>query len=160
MPKIKVSKNGKLKKNYRLAGISGTLIQYGTPISFIAVQYDIFKFRDPTMSITGWGFVTLIILFFAFKNKIKEMVSDVDKGFGDISRPIKWTFGWATAFGILFLVSVAATSFIWVAFSFVVGGAVSIFPHTIHYRRKKQYKELSEEIKKRSIEEKAKDIHL
>lgn len=159
MPKIKI-KNGKLKKNYRLIGASAITLQYGTPITFIAVQYDVFTFKDPTVSITGWGFITLIILFFAFRRKIKDWISEIDEGFGDISRPIKWTLGWATTFGILFLVSMAVTSFIWVAFSFVVGGGLSIYPHKVYYARKKRYKEIAEEIKKRDIVDVAKDLEL
>lgn len=158
--KIKVSKDGKLKKNFRLLGASATTLQYGTPISFIAFQYNIFTFKDPLVAITGWGFISLIILFFGFRKKIKLWAEEVDKTFGGVSSSIKWTLGWATTFGILFIVSVAVTSFIWVAFSFVVGGVLSIYPQTVHYRRKKRYDDLVEEIKKRDIVDVAKDLKL
>lgn len=54
-------------------------ISVGTPIALIAWQFEIFK-QPKAMQLTAYGIIAVIIFIFLVRGKMKEAISDMDKG--------------------------------------------------------------------------------
>ena len=66
----------------KMFNIFGTSIQWIPPIAYLAVKFDLFTFKNEGYAITGWGAVALIVLFLAFRSKIKDSFKEYEESFG------------------------------------------------------------------------------
>ena len=66
----------------KMFNIIGTSIQWLPPLTYLAVKFDLFTFKNEGYAITGWGAVALIVLFLAFRSKIKDSFKEYEESFG------------------------------------------------------------------------------
>lgn len=63
--------------------IEATFIQYAPVLAYIGWRFDMFTFENSGYAITGWGITVLVVLFLAFRSKIKEKIKEYDDSFGE-----------------------------------------------------------------------------
>jgi hypothetical protein len=148
----------KLKRNYILWGIMGNLIQYGTPLSYIVWQYDIFKFEEEGRSLTGWAFVSIAIIFFMFKDKITTAIKTYDTHLGQVAQKAKWGFIFVALGGFLALAELWIDGALHFMFTLGISNLVSLIFYTPYFNKKKEYVELKGLIKTRLQEQKIKGV--
>ena len=66
----------------RWYNIFGTSVQWIPPMTYLAIKFDLFTFQNQGYAITGWGVVGIILLFLAFRSKIKDAFKEYEDSFG------------------------------------------------------------------------------
>jgi len=158
MPKL--NKKGKLAKTYVKYGVLGDAIKYGIPIGYITYAFNLFKFNDDRVSLTGWAFLIIIIGITFFRQKIKDIVEEWDNGLGNMSSHIKSTTAWVVVFGIFWGVIVAASLVLWLTFVFAASNALSIYPYSIYYKKKDEYNEVMKIVNEHQNKDKAAEVEM
>lgn len=144
--------NGKLKKNYRLAFGSAQLIQYGLPLSYIAVRYEIFGSSDAGKVALGWLTIILATIYFMFKKNIKTFINEYNNNLGEVAKTARWGFGFLTTALVFALASYWIMGAIWLLITFGASNLISLAPYSVYYKRKKEYDELATAIKTKQKE--------
>ena len=144
--------NGKLKKNYRLAFGSAQLIQYGLPLSYIAVRYEIFGSSDAGKVSLGWLTIILATIYFMFKKNIKTFINEYNNNLGEVAKTARWGFGFLTTALVFALASYWIMGAIWLLITFGASNLISLAPYSVYYKRKKEYDELATAIKTKQKE--------
>lgn len=144
--------NGKLKKNYRLAFGSAQLIQYGLPLSYIAVRYEIFGSSDAGKVSLGWLTIILATIYFMFKKNIKTFINEYNNNLGEVAKTARWGFGFLTTALVFALASYWIMGAIWLLITFGASNLISLLPYSVYYKRKKEYDELATAIKAKQKE--------
>lgn len=144
--------NGKLKKNYRLAFGSAQLIQYGLPLSYIAVRYEIFGSSDAGKVSLGWLTIILATIYFMFKKNIKTFINEYNNNLGEVAKTARWGFGFLTTALVFALASYWIMGAIWLLITFGASNLISLAPYSVYYKRKKEYDELATAIKAKQKE--------
>ena len=109
--------------------ILGTSVQWLPPLTYLAIKFDLFTFQNEGYAITGWGFVGVIVLFLAFRSKIKEALVEYENTFGTMwtrSKAGNISLGIATT---LFIVSIASLSLFTIFFIFSASTYLSLFAY-------------------------------
>ena len=110
-----------LDTSYKMLGTGALLVQYGIPFAYIAQRYGLFTFDEGTYSVTGWGVVSIGILYAVFRNKIKAFVNDYNTTLGVTAQRGKWGMIWLTVALILGVATIFINAFLW--FFIVLGGS-------------------------------------
>ena len=109
--------------------ILGTSVQWLPPLTYLAVKFDLFTFQNQGYAITGWGTVGLVILFLAFRSKLKDAFTEYGDTFGATWNRVKAgniSLGIAS---VLFLVYFASFSLFTIFFVFAGSTYLSLFAY-------------------------------
>jgi len=107
----------------------GTVIQWLPSLTYLAVKFDLFTFQNQGYAITGWGVVTVILLFLAFRSKIKDAFNEYGEEFGSTWQRVKAgniALGIAT---VLFAVYFVSFSLFTIFFIFAASTYLSLFAY-------------------------------
>ena len=109
--------------------ILGTSIQWLPPLAYLAVKFDLFTFQNQGYAITGWGLTVIVILFLAFRSKIKDAFTEYEESFGSMwSRAKAGNISLAIA-SVLFLVYFVSFSLFTIFFIFSASTYLSLFAY-------------------------------
>jgi hypothetical protein len=109
--------------------ILGTSIQWLPPLAYLAIKFDLFTFQNEGYAITGWGAVLMVVLFLAFRSKIKESLKEYEETFGTNWQRVKAgniSLGIAS---VLFLVYFVSFSLFTIFFIFSASTYLSLFAY-------------------------------
>jgi len=62
----------------KMFNIFGTSVQWLPSLVYLSIKFDLFTFQNQGYAITGWGVVGVIILFLAFRSKIKDTAKEYE----------------------------------------------------------------------------------
>lgn len=113
----------------RFFNILGTSVQWLPPLTYLAIKFDLFTFQNQGYAITGWGTVGIVILFLAFRSKIKDAYTEYGDTFGATWDRVKAgniSLGIAT---VLFIVYFASFSLFTIFFIFSASTYASLFAY-------------------------------
>lgn len=158
---MKLNKKGtkvKLDTKYQLAGATGTLIQFGLPFWYVASQFDLFTFKNEQYAVTGWGAVLITAGVLAFRNKIKNLITDYNNNLSITAQRAKYGHIFITIVLILAISSVFINGFLW--FFGVLAGAnyLSLVPFSIYDKQLEERKRLQTLLDKENEEAKLSDL--
>ena len=128
--------------------ILGTSVQWLPPLTYLAVKFDLFTFQNSGYAITGWGAVLGVVLFLAFRSKIKDTFKEYENTFGASWERVKAgniSLGIAT---VLFAVYFVSFSLFTIFFIFSASTYISLFAYTPYDNlvvKKKSMQELLDE---------------
>ena len=60
----------------KMFNVFGTSVQWLPSLTYLAIKFDLFTFQNQGYAITGWGVGGIIVLFLAFRSKIKETLKE------------------------------------------------------------------------------------
>lgn len=99
----------------------------GIPIALIAAKYQLFKTAG-YMQLTGWGLISLLILFLFFKKQFKEMIKTLEQStFKSILQNFGVPIGIGTALGICLLVQYFINNFIFILAWSTVSNVIAVY---------------------------------
>ena len=73
----------------KMFNVFGTSVQWLPSLTYLAIKFDLFTFQNQGYAITGWGVVGIIVLFLAFRSKIKETLKEYEDTFGETWNRVK-----------------------------------------------------------------------
>lgn len=136
--------------------VLGTGVQWLPPLTYLAIKFDLFTFQNSGYAITGWGTVVLVILFLAFRSKIKDALTEYSDTFGNTWNRAKSgniSLGIATTLGIVYFVSFSLFT---IFFIFSASTYLSLFAYApydkLAVKRKSMQELLNEKTKKEDFE--------
>jgi len=156
---LKLNKKGdkiKIVGKVRFYNILGTTIQFAPVLIYLMIKFNMFTFNESGYSLTGYGFTALVILFLAFRSKIKEKLKEYEKNFGNTwARSKSGSISLIIAV-ILFLVYTFSLNFFLIFGIYAISTYSSLFfyiPYDeLNIKRIKLQKMLEEENDKNSFE--------
>ena len=107
--------------------VLGTSIQWLPPLTYLAVKFDLFTFQNQGYAISGWGIVLIIVLFLAFRSKIKEALVEYENTFGTTWSRVKAGSISLTIATVLFAVYFVSFSLFTIFFIFSASTYLSLF---------------------------------
>lgn len=142
--------------------VLGTSIQWLPSLAYLSVKFDLFTFQNSGYAITGWGFVGVVVLFLAFRSKLKETYKEYGDTFGATWDRVKAGNIALAIAGILLAVSVASISLFAIFFIFAGSTYISLAVYgpydKLAIKRKEMQVLLDEKNKKADFEELTKQL--
>ena len=109
--------------------ILGTSIQWLPSLTYLAIKFDLFTFQNQGYAITGWGVVGVVILFLAFRSKIKDAFTEYGETFGSTWGRVKAGNIALGIASVLFLVYFVSFSLFTIFFIFAGSTYLSLFAY-------------------------------
>lgn len=140
----------------RTYNILGTSVQWLPPLTYLAVKFDLFTFNNQGYAITGWGAVLGVVLFLAFRSKIKDALTEYENTFGTTwNRAKSGNIALGIA-SVLFAVYFVSFSLFTIFFIFAGSTYISLFAYgpydKLAIKRKDMQTLLDEKNKKADFE--------
>lgn len=143
----------------------GTAIQFGPLLTYLSIQYDLFRFVDGTdggYKATGYGLVAICFVFIMFRNKIKESLKQYDESLGETwqrSKSATTTLIIAMILGITYFISF---NLMWILGIYGVSTYLSLFAYApydkLNVLRLQMQEKLDEQNKDDNFEQMIKDF--
>ena len=109
--------------------VLGTSVQWLPPLTYLAIKFDLFTFQNQGYAITGWGTVGIVILFLAFRSKLKDAFTEYGDTFGPTWERVKAGNIALSIATVLFIVYFASFSLFTIFFIFSASTYVSLFAY-------------------------------
>lgn len=136
----------------KIYNILGTSVQWLPPLTYLAITFDLFTFENEGYAITGWGVIGVIVLFLAFRQKIKDAYTEYENTFGATWNRAKLgniALGIAT---MLFLVYFVSFSLFTIFFIFAGSTYISLFVYAPYDKLAIKRKEMQTMLDKQNKE--------
>ena len=136
--------------------LEATFVQYAPVLGYIGWRFDMFTFDNSGYAVTGWGITAIVILFLAFRSKIKEKIKEYDDTFGETWKRSKAGSA-SLAIATVLLVIYALSMNLFIVFGiFSASTYLSLFLYKpydeLSIKRKTMQKMLDEENQKKDFD--------
>lgn len=128
------------KRSYKYWGLLSDIITYSIPITYLIINYSIFKKGDMQFTVIAW---IIIILIFAFlKRFITKFIVDIRENFGKVAKRMTITTTLLIIMLLLVFSSVWIKDLTMLLGVFAVSMTLSMYPYYKYVKNREIYTRL------------------